>query len=377
MKKTNLIGDRANLQISQRNEELNEFQTLIENTKVAILQKQERQIYYANPVSQLLTGYTKEELPVKTNFLTQLKLGETKPTMNNSDRATIPDRQIKLLTKNGKQCWLDCSIRQIQFARKPAILASAVDITKYKEAEQKSEQLLESQKKMVSMVAHELRSPLNVINLTSNLLNRYGDRWKLAEIKEYLERLQRGVGTLSLLIDEWLILGQADTGKLEFQPKLLNLEQFCGNLLSDLQLGNAPTEQPSARHQQQINFYCRGDCSSVRVDRRILQLILTNLLENALKYSPDESQVDFTVDCNPTQVTFTVKDRGIGIEKSDLLRLFEPFYRGGNVEQISGHGLGLAVVNKLVEIHRGQIAIDSEVGVGTEFKITIPQLSTN
>ncbi len=105
MKKTNLIGDRANLQISQRNEELNEFQTLIENTKVAILQKQERQIYYANPVSQLLTGYTKEELPVKTNFLTQLKLGETKPTMNNSDRATIPDRQIKLLTKNGKQCW--------------------------------------------------------------------------------------------------------------------------------------------------------------------------------------------------------------------------------------------------------------------------------
>lgn len=366
-----LVKDPAALQAEGG--ELFEFQTLVENTKVMMLIFQDQQICYTNSMSKVLTGYSKEELLVNTDIVFQLQLDQIKQHLEltdwlypcaESDRTVIQDRQVKLLTKNGRLCWLDCSIQMVKFARKPAFFVTAVDITKHKEAEQKIEKILKQEKKLVSMVSHELRTPLNIISLSSRLLSRYGDRWNPSKVQEYLKRLQRGVDTLSLLIDEWLILGKVDTGKLKFEPKPLNIEQFCRNLLSDLQLG--------AENQQQINFLSQGDCASVSVDRRILQLILTNLLENALKYSPDGNEIDFIVSSNSKQLTFKIKDQGIGIKQSDLQQLFNPFYRGENVDNIPGHGLGLTIVKKLVGIHGGQITIDSKLGVGTESVISLP-----
>ena len=346
-------------------EKPSELQTLVENIKITVLIFQDKQICYANPIAKMVTGYSKEELLLNTNLAEQLQLQPNRQIVELRDHAVTQERQVNFLTKYGKQCWLDCSIRKIQFLGKPAILVTAIDITKYKETELRIQQILEREKKLVSMISHELRTPLNVISFSSRLLTRYSDRWKPAKVKEYLERLQRGVDTLSLLIDEWLILGKVERGKLKFQPKSEDLEQFCGNLLSDLQLGKSP---------QRINFFSQGDCSSVWVDRRLLQLILTNLLENALKYSLDNSKIDFVVVCESKQVTFTIKDRGIGIKESDRHQLFEPFYRGDNVDTIPGHGLGLAIVKKLVDIHRGQITVDSEIDVGTKFKIIFPRL---
>lgn len=366
-----LTEDPADLQ--EEGGKLFEFQTLVENTKVMMLILQDQQICYANSISKVLTGYSKEELLVNTDLVFQLQLDQkrqhSEPTDSlcpsaERDCAVIQERQVKLLTKNGRSCWLDCSIQIVKFAKKPAFFITAVDITRHKEAEQKIEKILKQEKKLVSMVSHELRTPLNIISFSSRLLSRYGDSWKPSKVQEYLKRLQRGVDTLSLLIDEWLILGKVDTGKIKFEPKEINIEQFCRNLISDLQLG--------AENQQQINFLSLGDCTSVNVDHRILQLILTNLLENALKYSPEGNEVDFIVSYNSKQLTFKIQDQGIGIKQSDLHQLFDPFYRGENVDNIPGHGLGLAIVKKLVGIHGGQITIDSKLGVGTEFVIALP-----
>jgi signal transduction histidine kinase len=104
----------------------------------------------------------------------------------------------------------------------------------------------------------------------------------------------------------------------------------------------------------------------------MLQIILTNLLENAIKYSPSGSIVDFIVSCQGGKVIFQIKDRGIGITAADQERLFEPFYRGKNVDDLPGNGLGLAIVKNLVDIHGGQITVKSQVGVGTEFAIALP-----
>jgi PAS domain S-box-containing protein len=360
--------------------EIIDFQTLVEKTQVMILIVQDRKICYANSMTKLLTGYNTNELLINTNLLSQLKLPQ-KCQISASDsqnQGITQNHLVKLSTRNSEECWLDCSLRVVQFATKPALLITAVDITKHKEAEQKIKQILEQEKKLISMISHELRTPLNVISFASNLLKTYGDRWNPGKVKQHLERLQRGVDTISLLIDEWLILGKADIGKLKLEPQTFNLEKFCRNLLSDLQLrDDASRDYPSDtlrdRHFRQINFVIQGDGSSVNLDRRILQLILTNLLENAIKYSSNQGDVDFTVVCQPEQLIFQIKDRGIGIAQSDLEQLFKPFYRGKNVDNIPGHGLGLAVVKKLVELSNGQINVKSQLGIGTEFIISIPK----
>jgi PAS domain S-box-containing protein len=355
--------------------EISDFQTLVENTQVMILIFQDQKISYANPMTKLLTGYNTDELLINTNLLSQLKLQQQCPISASDiqNQGITQNHLIKLLTSNSEECWLDCSLRVVQFATKPAILITAVDITKHKEAEQKIKQILEQEKKLISMISHELRTPLNLISFASNLLKTYGDRWKPDKVKQHLERLQRGVDTIRLLIDEWLILDKADIGKLKLEPQSFNLEKFCRNLLSDLQLGKSPTATLGDRHLRRIDFFYQGNGSSVNLDRRILQLILTNLLENAIKYSPNQDNVDLTVVCQSEQLIFQIKDRGIGITQSDLQQLFKPFYRGKNVDNIPGHGLGLAVVKKLVELSNGEINVKSQLGMGTEFIISIPK----
>jgi signal transduction histidine kinase len=122
-----------------------------------------------------------------------------------------------------------------------------------------------------------------------------------------------------------------------------------------------------------IHFSCRGDIPpAVSLDERLLRHILSNLLSNAIKYSPAEKPIHLVLTLQGDEVVFQVKDRGIGIPSEDRLRLFEPFQRAQNVGKISGTGLGLAIVKKAVDRHGGAIAVESEVGVGTTFRVTIP-----
>jgi PAS domain S-box-containing protein len=342
----------------------NRFQTVLEETDVIIFIVRDDQICYANSMFEDITGYTNEELLIHIDLFQQFQFDYV--------HCTVPRyREVKLLTKNGEECWLDYSVKVIEFAGKLAKLVTAVDITKYKQAEQKIKQVLEREKErgesrvqLVSMVSHELRVPLNIISFCTNLLKRHSNDWSKDKIQEYINRLQKGVEMLSLLIDEVLIIGKAETGKLKFEPKPLNLLQFCHNLLAEL--------YPHESYQNLINFCCQSDCSSVSVDKIMLQIILTNLLENAIKYSPSGNIVDFIVSCQDGKVIFQIKDRGIGIAPADQERLFEPFYRGKNVDNLPGNGLGLAIVKNLVDIHCGEITVKSQVGVGTEFALALP-----
>jgi signal transduction histidine kinase len=111
------------------------------------------------------------------------------------------------------------------------------------------------------------------------------------------------------------------------------------------------------------------------VDEKLLRQIFTNLLSNAIKYSPQGGTVHFKLRCQETTLVFQVRDEGIGIPEADQAHLFKPFERGSNIGTISGTGLGLAITKSLVELHGGQIAVDSAVGVGTTFTVTLPMNS--
>ncbi len=245
---------------------------------------------------------------------------------------------------------------------------------------EEEKQLAEYRSHFFSIISHEFRTPLNIISLSTSLLKRHHHHWTDEKKLEYLQRLQTAVANISLLMDEVLSIGRVGDGKLKFDPTPLNPIKFCRDILTEMNLNEST--------QHSVTFISQGDTPAeslrdapqgaakgdrtVCVDQKLLHPILKNLLSNAIKYSPISSTIDLVVSYQDEKVIFQIKDRGIGIPDSDRQQLFKPFHRGGNVGNIPGNGLGLALVKQLVDLHGGQITVVSEVGVGTTFAIALP-----
>jgi signal transduction histidine kinase len=173
------------------------------------------------------------------------------------------------------------------------------------------------------------------------------------------------------LLEDVLTIGKAEAGKLQFNPKSLDLVAFCRQIIESMQC-LAIYQHINASHQHRLTFTVNGDCTNAQMDENLLEHILTNLLSNAIKYSPSGGIVKFDLVCNPSSAVFRIQDTGIGIVKEDIDKLFDSFGRASNVGTIQGTGLGLAIVKRCVDLHRGKIAVESELGVGTTFTVTLP-----
>jgi signal transduction histidine kinase len=165
------------------------------------------------------------------------------------------------------------------------------------------------------------------------------------------------------LLNDVLFISKEEAGKLEFQPQRLNLCQFCQELIEDIQL---------TTNSHKIIFHIHGECHDVCLDETLLRHILSNLLLNAIKYSPNGDTVYFELIRIAEKAIFRVQDREIGIPQAALERLFHSFHRASNVGTISGTGLGLAIVKKTVDLCGGQIEVESQVGTGTTFTVILP-----
>lgn len=218
--------------------------------------------------------------------------------------------------------------------------------------------------RFVSIVSHEFRNPLHGISGMTQILQAYGDKLPPEKKAEVLEGLQRNVTKMTNLLDDVLIISRQDMGKLQFDPAPLDLEVFSRSLIAEV--------QTIFNNKQTINFVYRGEGRKYNLDSKLLHHILTNLLTNACKYSPQDTVIDLEIHLKNSQVTFIVRDRGIGIPAKDLPQLFDSFYRASNSQGYQGTGLGLAIVKQYVELHQGAIAVESELEVGSTFTVTIP-----
>ncbi|MBD1936982.1 ATP-binding protein [Microcoleus sp. FACHB-68] len=243
-------------------------------------------------------------------------------------------------------------------------LARAKAEAEVRKALEKEKELNELKSRFVSMVSHEFRTPMSTILFSATLLENYGDRWTEEKKVTHLHRIQTAIKQMAEMLDSILVIGQADAGKLEFNPTCVDLKKFCRELLEEIQLITA--------HQHSIDWICQGDCTQAEMDEKLLRHIINNLLSNAIKYSPSKSPIKFKLTCENDQAVFYIEDKGIGITPEDQKRLFETFHRGTNVGMISGTGLGLAIVKRAVDLHRGEISCQSEVGAGTAFTVTLP-----
>ena len=124
----------------------------------------------------------------------------------------------------------------------------------------------------------------------------------------------------------------------------------------------------------QPKFHLQDDLPNllVKMDDKLLRQILTNLLTNAIKYSPQNKKVEFQITVEHEQVKFVVSDHGIGIPKEDLENLFSAFHRGKNVGILPGTGLGLSIVKNCIDIHNGSISVESQLDIGTKFTVVLP-----
>jgi signal transduction histidine kinase len=179
-----------------------------------------------------------------------------------------------------------------------------------------------------------------------------------------LERIQSSARIMNQLLTDMLNLTRAEVGNLELVLTQIDVESFCLNLIEDIQALNEPNHQ--------IQFISTGYCAPAYLDEKLLYSILSNLISNAIKYSPQGGTIQVRLSCTPQEIILQIQDGGIGIPIEAQKNLYEPFHRASNVGRIVGTGLGLAVVKKYVDLHRGQIAVESEVGVGTTVTVRLP-----
>ncbi|MBF2089111.1 MAG: PAS domain-containing protein [Synechococcales cyanobacterium K44_A2020_017] len=255
-------------------------------------------------------------------------------------------------------------------------MVTTQDITKYKRVEQeirnaleKEKQLNELKSRFISMASHEFRTPLATILGSSEILRHFGNKCSEEKRLKHYERIQTGVEQMTRLLDDVLLIGRAEAGRVPFQPTPIDLVPFCENLSEELQISTGYKRNVVIQTQ----FLPDAIASLViEADEQLLRQVLTNLLSNAIKYSHPGGVVDFSIMLDVRSVVFSIADQGIGIPDADQARLFEQFHRAGNVGTTQGTGLGLSIVKKSVELHGGTITLVSHVNQGTTCTVTLP-----
>jgi signal transduction histidine kinase len=217
--------------------------------------------------------------------------------------------------------------------------------------------------KFAAMVSHELRNALGVIQISTETLLEQPTQ----QVSHWLQRILRATHQLLLLTSDLVAFTRSQDAHESESFTGLDLAQFCTDLLDSIQ-------QTTGRGHR-MKLLMAGDLSLIQSDQYRLNCILTNLLTNAVKYSPNGSSIDFTVVADRKSVKFEIRDQGIGIPVIDQTQVLEAFYRGNNVGTIAGTGLGLAIVARCVETLQGQMTIYSTVDVGTTITVTLPIMS--
>ncbi|BAY24639.1 two-component sensor histidine kinase [Calothrix sp. NIES-2100] len=281
--------------------------------------------------------------------------------------------KYRFLHQDGKYRWIYDTGRLVQDETGNLVefVGYCADITEQKQLEQdliialeKEKELNELKSRFISMTSHEFRTPLSTILSSAELLEHYRHKWSEEKQLIHLRRIQTAVNRMTEMLHDVLFIGKAEAGILEFKPTSFDLVQYCGQLLEEVKL--------DLNNQRQISFTSKPEVVLCLMDQKLLGHILRNLLTNALKYSPSDSNVDFNLICQDGQVMLEIQDQGIGIPSEDLPHLFESFHRASNVDNILGTGLGLAIVKRCVDIHEGKIFVVSTLGVGTKVTVTLP-----
>lgn len=229
-------------------------------------------------------------------------------------------------------------------------------------------ELHELKSRFVSLVSHEFRTPLGITMSAVEVLRHYGGKITPEKHAELHEDIHSATLQMSGLMEQVLLLGRAEAGKIGWHPTRVDL-LLLGEKIVDESLSSTNARCP-------VRFTAEGDFDGAMMDESLVRHIIGNLLSNAVKYSPQGSPVEITISREGDEAVIKVQDQGIGIPLADQAKLYEAFHRASNVGETPGTGLGLLLVKHCVDLHQGSIQMQSEEGVGTTFTVRLPMISS-
>ncbi|MEM7725328.1 MAG: PAS domain S-box protein [Cyanobacteria bacterium P01_A01_bin.45] len=339
-------------------------------------------IIYANSGFERITGYAVNEAIGKhrdfflTNYTTAKEQNDIESAVKEAMKRTVimssyrKDRSKYITSLNV------CCVYDYRGVLTNYIMINS-DITEVKNLEKQLRKALKAEKDInklksdfITMASHEFRTPLSTILSSSELLENYHHKWDEEKKNKHFVRIQKSVKHMTNMLEDVLTFSKAESKELRGNLAHLELVEYCTNLVKEIQLNHN-------YHQKMVNieFHTQLTKLQTNIDQHLLNIILSNILSNAIKYSNSEGTVSLILTVQNDIVVFIIKDEGIGIDTKELPLLFNSFYRASNIGNIPGTGLGLAIVKECIEACKGTIDVDSKIGQGTQFIINLPLLN--
>lgn len=366
-----------------------ELSSLIENANVPIFGiDQHGRINEWNRVSAELTGFSRTEM-IGRDWISNLlepEYSEVVAAIMNDALSGVPvsNFELPVLSRKKQKLSLLLSVSPRKDAEHKIVGATIVgqnitELIEYKqnlermvydrtrelnEALQKEKELVEMKSKFVSIASHEFRTPLSSISLASGFIKKYKQKITPEEVDKRLDNIEKQVGHMTHLLDDVLLIGKTEAGKLMVHLSEVNIADTFDKLKNEIEQSTGNTHT--------IRLHVNSIARTVSTDEKLIRTMVLNLLTNAVKFSPGASYVDLFVTVDYNKLAIGVKDYGIGIPEPDIKNLFEPFYRASNAADVEGTGLGLSIIKKALDLLRGHVDIKSVVGQGTEITIVIP-----
>jgi len=276
-------------------------------------------------------------------------------------------KQLEMITEAMKKlnAELETKVEQRTLILREALQELEKSQSELNEALSKEKELNEIKSRFVSMASHEFRTPLSTVLSSAALISKY----KLTEEQEkrdkHINRIKESVKHLNVLLEDFLSLGKLEEGHITASPASFNVKEFMDEVVDEM--------KPILKDNQNIQAVHEGE-TIFHSDKRLLKNILINLLSNAIKFSPESGSIWLHIKNHSENLEIIVQDEGIGISEDDQQHLFSSFFRGKNVVNIEGTGLGLHIVKRYTELLQGNITLESKIQVGTKITVIAPIL---
>jgi PAS domain S-box-containing protein len=346
-------------------------------------------IIFVNDAFSKMMGYSRDEVIGKTPRILQgpktdiAKLKSVRAALKRWEPVRM---ELINYRKDGSEVWIELSIFPVtdSLGHYNYWVGIQRDVTQRKQTEADLEKTLRQERELselksrfVSTTSHEFRTPLSTILSSVDLLEYYAERcMESADLSRYFEhtrRIQNAALNMNNLLNDILVIEKAEANRWQLEPVDLELRDFFHRLIDEMLFNDQSQHQVAFQVQRSDGVLDQQAPIGAYLDERLLRQIFSNLLSNALKYSPIDSTVQIQLDCDADQIRVEIRDQGIGVPPIDQPRLFEPFHRATNVGAISGTGLGLAIVKHSVDLHQGRIAVQSRLNQGTVVSVNLPR----
>jgi len=381
------LADEREQQINIRMEELRQTKEQVE----AVLNNSSDAIVFVSGLIQILRtndafksifGYDAHEVIGRNlcEFLSEAHRAEFEAALLLTIESGTPQHieiesrsktSLGLLDKIETNRTLEIGLSPVKAQGMAGVVCNIRDITHRKALEaglvaalDKQREIADIRSQFSAIVSHEFRTPLATILAAKDVLERHIDKMTPEKRTQYFSQIEQAIIGMTELLDDVLIISRTENSNLRFEPELIRFDQFCHEIVQQLQ------QSQGQRHT--LNLDITGEVRPIAAEPKLMRQVIGNLLGNAIKYSPAGSSIQVDLKYEPDHITLQVSDQGFGIPPEDQPNIFEPFRRASNAERIKGTGLGLTIVRRAVEQHRGHVSFVSQPGSGTTFTVTLP-----